>query len=59
MERTSRFVYEHLEFINRYVWKILKIRQIDLQFHITRFYPKKNASRQKKFKKLRPKKLVK
>ena len=37
MERTSRFVYEHLEFINRYVWKILKIRQIDLQFHITRF----------------------
>ena len=37
MERTPRFVYEHLEFINRYVWKILKIRQIDLQFHNTRF----------------------
>ena len=45
MERTSRFVYEHLEFINRYVWKILKIRQIDLQFHITRFYPKKEKKR--------------
>ena len=43
MERTPRFVYEHLEFINRYVWKILKIRLIELTFHITRFYPKKKC----------------